>query len=70
MESDSFSLFDADETTLFADVILPIPLPRLFSYRVPRIMAKSIKLGARVIVQFGKNRIVTAIVGKDRKSVV
>ena len=64
MENDSFSLFDADETTLFADVILPIPLPRLFSYRVPRIMAKSIKLGARVIVQFGKNRIVTAIVGK------
>lgn len=53
-----------EEVTLFADVILPIPLPRMFTYRVPRVMANDIKIGARVIVQFGKNRVVTAVVGQ------
>ena len=56
------SLFE-DEITLFADLILPVPIPRLFTYRVPRAMAEQIKIGARVIVQFGKNRITTAVVG-------
>ncbi len=55
------SLFE-DEITLFADLILPVPVPRLFTYRVPRIMAEMIKVGARVIVQFGKNRVITAVV--------
>lgn len=57
------SLFE-DEITLFADLILPVPIPRLFTYRVPRTMVEFIKIGARVIVQFGKNRITTAVVGK------
>lgn len=57
------SLFE-DEITLFADLILPVPIPRLFTYRVPRTMVGLIKVGARVIVQFGKNRITTAVVGK------
>ncbi|MBE9466363.1 primosomal protein N' [Dyadobacter subterraneus] len=55
------SLFE-DEITLFADLILPVPVPRLFTYRVPRTMAEMIKVGARVIVQFGKNRVITAVV--------
>jgi primosomal protein N' (replication factor Y) len=55
------SLFE-DEVTLFADLILPVPVPRLFTYRVPRDMAEMIKVGARVIVQFGKNRVITAVV--------
>jgi primosomal protein N' (replication factor Y) (superfamily II helicase) len=64
MENELLPFFEPDETTLFVDVILPVPLPRLFTYRVPRVMTASIKIGARVIVQFGKNRIVTAVVGK------
>lgn len=52
-----------EEQTLFADVILPVPIPRMFTYRVPRVMVPTIKKGARVIVEFGKNRVVTAIVG-------
>ena len=55
------SLFE-DEITLFADLILPVPVPRLFTYRVPRNMSDMIKVGARVIVQFGKNRVITAVV--------
>lgn len=52
------------ETTYFADVILPVPIPRMFTYRVPRHFVNDIKTGARVIVEFGKNRVVTAVVGK------
>ncbi len=52
------------EITLFADIILPVPIPRMFSYRVPRKFVEEIKIGARVIVEFGKNRVVTGIVGK------
>lgn len=57
------SLFD-DEVTTFADLILPVPIPRLFTYRVPRTMSELIKVGARVIVQFGKNRVITAVVAR------
>ncbi|GAB3504877.1 primosomal protein N' [Emticicia fontis] len=60
MTEDIFST----ETTYFADVILPVPIPRMFTYRVPRHFAADIKIGARVIVQFGRNRVVTAVVGK------
>src|SRR5690606_3203673 len=56
------SLFE--ETTLFADLILPVPIPRLFTYRVPRAMAEKIQTGARVIVQFGSKRVLTALVSR------
>ncbi|MDP5120973.1 MAG: hypothetical protein NWQ46_05230, partial [Spirosomaceae bacterium] len=50
-----------EEVTRFADVILPVPIPQLFTYRIPRVMDDTIRVGARVIVQFGRNRIVTAV---------
>jgi primosomal protein N' (replication factor Y) len=55
------SLFE-EETTLFADVILPVPVPRLFTYRIPRDMVAEITSGARVVVQFGTTRVLTAVV--------
>ncbi len=55
------SLFE-EEITLFADVILPVPVPRLFTYRISREMAPDIAAGARVVVQFGKGRVLTAVV--------
>ncbi|REA56366.1 primosomal protein N' [Dyadobacter luteus] len=55
------SLFE-EENTLFADLILPVPIPSLFTYRVPREMSGMIKVGARVIVQFGQKRVLTAAV--------
>ncbi|MCD4745344.1 MAG: primosomal protein N' [Bacteroidales bacterium] len=50
--------------TLFADVLLPLPVSGLFTYRVPYDMNDSIIVGQRVVVQFGKKKIYTAIVTK------
>lgn len=58
------SLFEDEEITWFADVILPVPVPNLFTYRVPREFSTLIKIGARVIVEFGRSRVVTALVGR------
>lgn len=55
------SLFE-EEVTLFANVILPVPVPRMFTYRVPREMTSDIVPGARVVVQFGSSRVLTAVV--------
>lgn len=57
------SLFE-EETTLFADLILPVPVPSLFTYRVPREISELIKVGARVVVQFGQKRVLTAAVAR------
>lgn len=49
-------------TTLFADVILPLAVPNLYTYRVPFEMNALVKPGIRVLVQFGKTKLYTAIV--------
>ncbi len=51
-----------NEQTLFVDVILPLPLPLLYTYRVPREFSDKIKQGLRAVVQFGKKRVMTAII--------
>ncbi|WP_028522057.1 replication restart helicase PriA [Runella limosa] len=56
--------FGSEEITLFADLILPVPVAQLFTYRVPRVINPYIKNGARVVVPFGKNRVVTGVVAK------
>ena len=65
-----FAQFETDEVTYFADLILPIPVPKLFTYRIPRAMAEVVKIGARVIVPFGKknSRVLTAIVARLHNS--
>ncbi len=54
----------AERKTLFADVIIPIPVRNEFTYRVPFEMNDLIKSGMRVVVNFGKNKLYTAIVSK------
>lgn len=49
---------------LYADVILPVPIPGYFTYLVPPDVESVIKVGARVVVQFGKKKILTAIVAR------
>ncbi|MEM6362702.1 MAG: DEAD/DEAH box helicase, partial [Bacteroidota bacterium] len=49
--------------TLFADVILPVPIPRMFTYRVPFELNDFAEAGCRVIVQFGNRKILTGIIG-------
>ena len=48
----------------FADIILPVPIPRMFTYKIPRNLSSEIQIGARVIVQFGRKKILTGIIGK------
>ncbi len=50
------------QATYFADVILPVPLPGTYTYRIPAELSKDAKIGSRVIVQFGKKKILTAII--------
>lgn len=51
-----------EQITLFADVLLPLPIKGTFTYRVPRDLNEFIKPGHRVSIQFGKRRIYAGIV--------
>jgi primosomal protein N' (replication factor Y) (superfamily II helicase) len=46
----------------FIDVILPIPIERLFTYSITRAEFDYLKSGMRVAVPFGKSKIYTALV--------
>ncbi|NCO63619.1 MAG: primosomal protein N' [Flavobacteriales bacterium] len=48
----------------FIDVILPIPLEKLFTYSINSSEADFIKVGMRVAVPFGKSKIYTGLVYK------
>ncbi|MEY3417713.1 MAG: hypothetical protein RL060_1825 [Bacteroidota bacterium] len=52
----------ADYITYFVEVMLPIPVPQLFTYRVPVHCNEHIVVGARVVIQFGAKRVVTGVV--------
>lgn len=43
-------------------MILPLPLPKLYTYRVPYEMNDEVMVGARVIVQFGAKKVLSCIV--------
>ena len=47
---------------IFAEVILPLPLPKLFTYLVPDELASEIAVGCRVVVPFGRNQLHTGVV--------
>lgn len=53
-----------DRLTLFADVLLPLPVKGYFTYRIPFEMNETVCPGMRVVVQFGKKKIYTALVRK------
>ena len=48
----------------YIDVILPLGVPNLFTYHVPAELGDDISIGFRVIVQFGKSKLYSAIVAK------
>ncbi|MBR1793342.1 MAG: primosomal protein N' [Bacteroidales bacterium] len=50
--------------TLFVDVILPLHLPSTYTYRVPQEYNDAICIGQRVVVQFGKKKLYSALVRK------
>lgn len=46
----------------YVDVILPLPLPKAFTYGLPDEWAEEAVIGSRVVVSFGKKKFYTAIV--------
>ncbi len=49
-------------TTYFVDVILPLAVPNLYTYRVPFELNDAIAIGQRVVVQFGRGKLYSALV--------
>ena len=52
----------AEQETLFVEVILPLSLAINYTYRVPFELNESVASGKRVVVQFGKHKIYTALI--------
>ena len=48
--------------TLFAEVLLPVPVKGYFTYRIPQELNDQIAPGMRVVVQFGKKKFYTGLV--------
>lgn len=49
---------------MFCEVILPLHLPRTFTYRIPTDLQGEVQVGCRVAVQFGRKRIYSALVAE------
>ena len=52
----------SERVTYFVSVILPIPIHKEFTYRVPFEMNDQLLIGIRVIVPFGKSKMLTGII--------
>lgn len=57
-----FELADANRKTIFVEVILPLAIPKTYTYRVPVQLNDMVGKGKRAVVQFGKSKIYTAII--------
>ena len=51
-----------DQLATFVEIILPLPLPKLYTYRVPLELEAEVEPGKRVIVQFGKKKFYSALI--------
>src|SRR6266487_2670763 len=61
-ENLSLTFDPPDRETLFAELVIPVPIDKLFTYRVPASLNNQIKVGQRAIVQFGAKKIQTGII--------
>lgn len=48
----------------YVDVVLPLPLRQFYSYSIPEEIQDEIAIGKRVVVQFGKSKLYSAIIIK------
>ncbi len=55
--------------TLFADVLLPLPVKGTFTYRVPYELNDFVQEGQRVAVQFGKKKVYAGLIKKLHEKV-
>ncbi|MCC7302374.1 MAG: primosomal protein N' [Bacteroidia bacterium] len=51
-----------ERKTFFADVIVPVSVPNLYTYRIPHELSGSVTEGQRVIIPFGKSKLYTGII--------
>lgn len=51
-----------ERVTLFAEILLPLPIPGSFTYRVPYELNMRAKIGQRAVVQFGKSKIMSGLI--------
>ncbi len=58
---DIFEQVDS-RNTFFAELLLPVPIPKLFTYRIPFNLNDKVKSGLRAIVQFGDRKVLTGII--------
>lgn len=52
----------SETITRFVEVIVPVPIPKTFTYRVPADLTDKVRKGLRVIVPFGPKKILTGII--------
>lgn len=50
--------------TYFVDVIVPVPIHQVFTYRVPSDLSNELQVGIRTVVPFGKGKLLTGIIVK------
>lgn len=62
-------MLDNSRKTLFAEVIIPLAVPGTFTYRIPFDLNEKIAVGKRVIVQFGKKKIIAGVVKQIQEEV-
>ncbi len=51
------------------DVLLPVPIPGAFTYRVPYEMNELVEPGKRVVVQFGKKKLYSGVIERVHENV-
>lgn len=52
----------SERITLFAEVLLPLPVPKAYTYRVPHEWNEFLQAGQRVVVQFGARKVYSGII--------
>ena len=51
-----------ERITLFAEILLPLPIPGTYTYRVPFELNQKARVGQRAVVQFGKTKIMSGLI--------
>ena len=52
----------SERKTFFANILIPVPVHEVFTYRIPFEMNEHVLFGQRVIVPFGKSKLQTGII--------
>lgn len=51
-----------ERVTLFAEILLPLPIPGAYTYRIPFELNEKVHVGQRAVVQFGKTKIMSGLI--------